>query len=139
MSNNYILISVLTLMFSFHNFIIVTNFYLFVIKCVLHNRFIAESIDLKTAYALYENLKTSQKHLILIDNLYLLTLYLKSYLYFYILISQVVHVSYIIILFKIMELTESKMQVARLFGITEAVVNKLHDGIISKVSLLLNN
>jgi len=55
------------------------------------------------------------------------------------LISQVIHVSYIIILFKIMELTESKMQVARFLGITEAVVNKLHDGIMSKVSLLLNN
>jgi len=40
-------------------------------------------IDLKTAYALYENLKTAQKHLILIDNLHLLscrlvTVYLKS-------------------------------------------------------------
>jgi len=39
------------------------------------------------------------------------------------LISQVVHVSYIIMLFKIMKVTESQMQVARLLGITDAVVN----------------
>lgn len=33
-----------------------------------------------------------------------------------------------------MELTESQMQVARLLGITEAVANKLRDGIMPKVS-----
>jgi len=60
--------------FSFHNFITVTSFYLFVFKCVSHIRFIAGPIDLKTAYALYEDLKTAQKHLILIDNLHLLYL-----------------------------------------------------------------
>jgi len=38
------------------------------------------------------------------------------------------------ILFKIMELTESQMQVARLLGITEAAANKLRDGIMPKVS-----
>lgn len=38
-----------------------------------------------------------------------------------------------LILFKIMELTESQMQIARLLGITEAVANKLRDGIMPKV------
>lgn len=46
---------------------------------------------------------------------------------------------YVIILFKVMELTESQMQVARLLGITEATANKLRDGIMPKVSLLEDN
>lgn len=41
---------------------------------IFHNKFIAGPIDLKTAYTLYEDLKTAQKHLILIDNLHLLYL-----------------------------------------------------------------
>lgn len=41
---------------------------------IFHNRFVAGPIDLKTAYTLYEDLKTAQKHLILIDNLHLLYL-----------------------------------------------------------------
>jgi len=60
--------------FCFHNFIILTSFYLFVFKCIFHNKFIAGPIDLKTANTLYEDLKTPQKHLILIDNLHLLYL-----------------------------------------------------------------
>jgi len=38
-----------------------------------------------------------------------------------------------------MDLTESQMQVARLLGITEAIANKLRDGIMPKVDLLFNN
>jgi hypothetical protein len=38
-----------------------------------------------------------------------------------------------------MDLTESQMQVARLLGITEAIANKLRDGIMPKVGLLFNN
>lgn len=41
---------------------------------IFHNRLVAGPIDLKTAYTLYEDLKTAQKHLILIDNLHLLYL-----------------------------------------------------------------
>lgn len=45
-----------------------------IFKHILHNRFIAGPIELKTAYTLYEDLKTAQRHLILIDNLHLLYL-----------------------------------------------------------------
>jgi len=38
-----------------------------------------------------------------------------------------------------MDLSENQMQVARLLGITEATANKLRDGIMPKVSYLLNN
>lgn len=110
---------------------------------------------------MYTDLKTAQKHLILIDNLHLLYLVtpynsisqitpvgsiyydvvILYYLCFYALyyIFNIVHTSnaviYLVLLFKIMELTESQMQVARLLGITEATANKLRDGIIPKVSL----
>ncbi|XP_011645819.1 helicase POLQ-like [Pogonomyrmex barbatus] len=81
-------------------------------------------IDLKTAYTLYEDLKTAQKHLILIDNLhllYLVTPYDSQ-------ITPIGSIYYDVI----MELTESQMQVARLLGITEAAANKLRDGIMPK-------
>lgn len=115
---------------------------------IFNNRLVAGPIDLKTAYTLYEDLKTAQKHLILIDNLHLLYLVTP-----YDSISQITPVGSIYydvvilliflyldiasnmsLLFKIMELTESQMQVARLLGITEAVANKLRDGIMPKVS-----
>ncbi|KYN36744.1 Helicase POLQ-like protein [Trachymyrmex septentrionalis] len=83
-------------------------------------------IDLKTAYTLYEDLKTAQKHLILIDNLHLLYLVTP-----YDSISQITPIGSIYY-DVIMELTESQMQVARLLGITEAAANKIRDGIIPK-------
>lgn len=83
-------------------------------------------IDLKTAYTLYEDLKTAQKHLILIDNLHLLYLVTP-----YDSVSQITPVGSIYY-DVIMELTESQMQVARLLGITEAAANKLRDGIMPK-------
>ncbi|XP_018362108.1 PREDICTED: helicase POLQ-like [Trachymyrmex cornetzi] len=83
-------------------------------------------IDLKTAYTLYEDLKTAQKHLILIDNLHLLYLVTP-----YDSISQITPTGSIYY-DVIMELTESQMQVARLLGITEAAANKIRDGIIPK-------
>ncbi|XP_039302244.1 helicase POLQ-like isoform X2 [Solenopsis invicta] len=93
--------------------------------CDLGQAALKGPIDLKTAYALYEDLKTAQKHLILIDNLHLLYLVTP-----YDSISQITPVGSIY--YDIMELTESQMQVARLLGITEAAANKLRDGIIPK-------
>ncbi|KYQ59297.1 Helicase POLQ-like protein [Trachymyrmex zeteki] len=83
-------------------------------------------IELKTAYTLYEDLKTAQRHLILIDNLHLLYLVTP-----YDSISQITPIGSIYYNV-IMELTENQMQVARLFGITEAAANKIRDGIMPK-------
>ncbi|XP_072752620.1 helicase POLQ-like [Anoplolepis gracilipes] len=83
-------------------------------------------IDLKTAYILYEDLKTAQKHLILIDNLHLLYLVTP-----YDIVSQITPIGNIYYNV-IMDLSESQMQVARLLGITEATANKLRDGIMPK-------
>ncbi|EFN77230.1 ATP-dependent DNA helicase HEL308 [Harpegnathos saltator] len=83
-------------------------------------------IDLKTAYKLYEDLKTAQKHLILIDNLHLLYLVTP-----YDVVSQITPVGNIYY-DVIMTLTDSQMQVARLLGITEATANKIRDGITPK-------
>lgn len=54
--------------------------------------------------------------------------------YIIILIVYVYHAA----LFKIMNLSEGQMKVARLLGITEAIANKLRDDIIPKVSFALN-
>ncbi|CAL1683577.1 unnamed protein product [Lasius platythorax] len=83
-------------------------------------------IDLQTAYTLYEDLKTAQKHLILIDNLHLLYLVTP-----YDSISQITPIGSIYYNV-VMDLSESQMQVARLLGITEATANKLRDGIMPK-------
>ncbi|XP_050447937.1 helicase POLQ-like [Cataglyphis hispanica] len=83
-------------------------------------------IDLKTAHTLYEDLKTAQKHLILIDNLHLLYLVTP-----YDSISQITLIGNIYYNV-VMDLSESQMQIARLLGITEAVANKLRDGIMPK-------
>ncbi|KAM0724825.1 Helicase POLQ-like [Formica fusca] len=83
-------------------------------------------IDLKTAYTLYEDLKTAQKHLILIDHLHLLYLVTP-----YDSISQITPIGNIYYNV-IMDLSESQMQIARLLGITEAAANKLRDGIMPK-------
>ncbi|XP_014480295.1 PREDICTED: helicase POLQ-like isoform X2 [Dinoponera quadriceps] len=83
-------------------------------------------IDLKTAYTLYEDLKSAQKHLILIDNLHLLYLVTP-----YDVISQITPVGSIYY-DVVMTLTDSQMQVARLLGITEAAANKIRDGITPK-------
>lgn len=105
---------------------------------------------------MYEDLKTAQKHLILIDNLHLLYLVtpydsvsqitLIGSIYYDVVISMFLYIdiasnaiNICIILLKVMELTESQMQVARLLGITEATANKLRDGIMPKVSLLADN
>ncbi|EGI68760.1 Helicase POLQ-like protein [Acromyrmex echinatior] len=94
--------------------------------CDLGQAALKGPIDLKTAYTLYEDLKTAQKHLILIDNLHLLYLVTP-----YDSISQITPIGSIYY-DVIMELTESQMQVARLLGITEAAANKIRDGIIPK-------
>ncbi|KAG5320009.1 HELQ Helicase, partial [Acromyrmex heyeri] len=94
--------------------------------CDLGQAALKGPIDLKTAYTLYEDLKTAQKHLILIDNLHLLYLVTP-----YDSISQITLIGSIYY-DVIMELTESQMQVARLLGITEAAANKIRDGIIPK-------
>ncbi|KAG5319835.1 HELQ Helicase, partial [Pseudoatta argentina] len=94
--------------------------------CDLGQAALKGPIDLKTAYTLYEDLKTAQKHLILIDNLHLLYLVTP-----YDSISQITPIGRIYY-DVIMELTESQMQVARLLGITEAAANKIRDGIIPK-------
>ncbi|XP_025267746.1 helicase POLQ-like [Camponotus floridanus] len=83
-------------------------------------------IDLKTAYTLYEDLKTAQKHLILIDNLHLLYLVTP-----YDSVSQITPIGNIYYNV-VMDLSENQMQVARLLGITEATANKLRDGIMPK-------
>ncbi|RLU26959.1 hypothetical protein DMN91_000758 [Ooceraea biroi] len=83
-------------------------------------------IDLNTAYALYEDLKTAEKHLILTDNLHLLYLVTP-----YDSVSQITPVGSIYYNV-VMGLTESQMQIARLLGITEATANKLRDGIMPK-------
>ncbi|KYM99877.1 Helicase POLQ-like protein [Cyphomyrmex costatus] len=83
-------------------------------------------VDLKTAYTLYEDLKIAQRHLILIDDLHLLYLVTP-----YDNISQITPIGSIYY-DVIMELTENQMQVARLLGITEAMANKIRDGIIPK-------
>lgn len=106
---------------------------------------------------MYEDLKTAQKHLILIDNLHLLYLVtpydsvsqitpIGSIYYDVVILSMFLYIDIVsnvinicLILFKVMELTESQMQVARLLGITEATANKLRDGIMPKVSLLADN
>ncbi|XP_077272172.1 mutagen-sensitive 301 isoform X1 [Temnothorax americanus] len=87
---------------------------------------VAGPIDLKTAYTLYEDLKTAQKHLILIDNLHLLYLLTP-----YDNVSQITPVGSVYY-DVIMDLTESQMQVARLLGITEATASKLRAGIVPK-------
>ncbi|XP_011871560.1 PREDICTED: helicase POLQ-like [Vollenhovia emeryi] len=94
--------------------------------CDLGQAALKGPIDLKTAYTLYEDLKTAQKHLILIDNLHLLYLVTP-----YDSVSQITPIGSIYY-DMIMELTESQMQVARLLGITEATANKLRDGIMPK-------
>ncbi|XP_070528849.1 helicase POLQ-like isoform X2 [Cardiocondyla obscurior] len=94
--------------------------------CDLGNAALKGPIDLKTAYTLYDDLKTAQEHLILINNLHLLYLVTP-----YDSISQITPVGSIYHNV-IMDLTESQMQVARLLGITESTANKLRDGITPK-------
>ncbi|XP_020293025.1 helicase POLQ-like [Pseudomyrmex gracilis] len=83
-------------------------------------------IDLNIAYTLYEDLKTAQKHLILMDHLHLLYLVTP-----YDTASQITPIGSIYY-DVILSLTESQMQIARLLGITEAIANKLRDGMMPK-------
>lgn len=93
----------------------------------------------------------AQNHLILINDLHLLYLatpydishitpvgsiyYDVVIILLTILYCKYIDIIYFSLLFKIMSLTESQMQVARLLGITEATANQLRNGITPKVSL----
>ncbi|XP_012280090.1 helicase POLQ-like [Orussus abietinus] len=84
------------------------------------------SIDLSTAYVLYEDLKTAQKHLVLLDSLHLLYLITP-----YELASQITPVGSVYY-DVVTNLSQIQMETSRLLGLDEAVITKIRDGILSK-------
>ncbi|KAG8041686.1 hypothetical protein G9C98_000684, partial [Cotesia typhae] len=84
------------------------------------------SIDLKTAYIIYEDLTAAQKHLILCNDLHILFLVTPYHL-----ADQLTPVG-LIYYEAIMNLPLRSMDVARLLGINEVAVMKLREGVTPK-------
>ncbi|XP_011494066.1 PREDICTED: helicase POLQ-like [Ceratosolen solmsi marchali] len=94
--------------------------------CPLGRAAMKGSIELRTAYTLYEDLKTAQTNLILVDHLHLMYLITP-----YDIASQINPVG-TVFYDVIMSLPTHQMKVAKLLGINEAVVDKLRAGITPK-------
>ncbi|XP_047356162.1 helicase POLQ-like isoform X3 [Vespa velutina] len=94
--------------------------------CDLGRAAIKAGIDLQSAYELYEDLKTAQKHLILTDYLHLLYLMTP-----YNILNQIQPIGSVYY-DAITKLSDVQMEIVRLIGINEFIITKLHCGIISK-------
>ncbi|XP_014219348.1 helicase POLQ-like [Copidosoma floridanum] len=94
--------------------------------CPLGRAAMKGSIDLYTAHVLYQDLQEAQKNLVLVDYLHLLYLLTP-----YNIANQVKPVG-TVYYDVITKLNPYQMQVARLLGITEAIVDKLRAGFLSK-------
>ncbi|CAG5075502.1 Similar to HELQ: Helicase POLQ-like (Homo sapiens) [Cotesia congregata] len=84
------------------------------------------SIDLKTAYLIYEDLTVAQKHLMLCNDLHILFLVTPYHL-----ADQLIPIG-LIYYEAIMNLPPQSMDVARLLGINEVAVIKLREGVTPK-------
>ncbi|XP_017875050.1 helicase POLQ-like [Ceratina calcarata] len=94
--------------------------------CSLGRAAMKGCIDMEVAYKLYEDLKKTQEHLILLDYLHLLYLVTP-----YDIISQIKPVG-TVYYDVIINLSEKQMKTVRLLGINETNISKIRDGITPK-------
>ncbi|XP_078051698.1 mutagen-sensitive 301 [Augochlora pura] len=94
--------------------------------CSLGRAAMKGSIDMKTAYTLYEDLQRAQEHLILIDYLHLLYLVTP-----YDIVSQIKPIGSIYY-DVVINLSETQMKTARLLGVNETAIMKIRDGLMPK-------
>ncbi|XP_034193308.2 mutagen-sensitive 301 [Osmia lignaria lignaria] len=94
--------------------------------CSLGRAAMKGCIDMQCAYTLYEDLKKTQEHLILVDYLHLLYLVTPYDITSQIKIVGPVYYDVVI------NLSETQMKTARLLGINEVTISKIRDGIMPK-------
>lgn len=94
--------------------------------CSLGRAALKGSIDMQSAYTLYNDLKQAQRHLILLDHLHLL--YLVTPYHVVNQVKLIGSIYYDVVI----NFSETQMVTARLLGINEGTINKLRCGIMPK-------